>query len=106
MLKVGDIGILQHLHRPSLNGQIAEVIGELKPRLLYSLTDPAQSEQCAAYAVRVPGFPSPRDRITWCVKAHQIRPLEDPDATFASNGGRKRNRRSGLETALELPQVP
>ena len=78
-LAVGELGVLQNLNRPALNGQIAEVTGELRRRMLYCLTDPAQSEICQAYAVRVPGFPAPRDRITWCVKTHQIRRLTDPD---------------------------
>ena len=78
-LKIGEIGVLQNLNRAALNGQIAEVIGELRRRALYCLSDPAQSEICEAYAVRVPGFPSPKDRITWCVKTHQIRRLGDPD---------------------------
>lgn len=91
-LKIGQVGVLQNLNRSSLNGQIAEVVGELRRRMLYSLSDPAQSEICAAYAVRVPGFPSPMDRITWCVKAHQIRPIENPDDEIA-------NRESGFVAA-------
>lgn len=83
-LRVGEIGILQNLNRTALNGQIAEVIGELRRRMLYCLTDPAQSEICDAYAVLVPGFLSPRDRITWCVKTHQIRRLTDPDQGSAT----------------------
>jgi hypothetical protein len=87
-LKVGEIGILQNLQRSALNGQIAEVTGELRRRMLYCLTDPAKSEICQAYAVRVPGFPAPRDRIVWCVEAHQIRRLSDPDE---GNSGAKRH---------------
>ena len=83
-LAVGEPGVLQNLNRPALNGQIAEVTGELRRRMLYCLTDPAQSEICTAYAVRVPGFPAPRDRITWCVKGHQIRRLTDPDQDRAT----------------------
>ena len=83
-LAVGELGVLQNLNRPALNGQIAEVTGELRRRMLYCLTNPAQSEICLAYAVHVPGFPAPRDRITWCVKAHQIRRLTDPDHNQAT----------------------
>ncbi|MBI1731831.1 MAG: hypothetical protein HYR49_03550 [Gammaproteobacteria bacterium] len=78
-LKIGEIGILQNLGRSALNGQIAEVIGGLRRRMLYCLTDPARSEICDAYAVKVPGFPAPRDRIVWCVQPHQIRRIIDPD---------------------------
>lgn len=88
-LRIGEIGVLQNLKRAALNGQIAEVTGDLRRRMLYCLTDPAQSEICEAYAVRVPGFPSPKDRIIWCVKAHQIRRLGDPDQASV---GARRNR--------------
>ena len=89
-LAVGELGVLQHMHRPALNGQIAEVIGELRRRMLYCLSDPAQSEICAAYAVRVPGFPAPRDRITWCVQAHQIRRITDPDLAVVGSASADR----------------
>jgi hypothetical protein len=79
-LKIGEIGILQHLNRSALNGQIAEVTGELRRRMLYCLTDPAQSVIREAYVVCVPGYPAPRERIVWCVEAHQIRRIQDPDA--------------------------
>jgi len=71
-LKVGEIGVLQHLNRQALNGLIAEVTGELKTRFLYSLGDPADSEICLAYKVLVPGYPA-GDKIEWCVKQHQLR---------------------------------
>ena len=105
-MRVGDIGVLQHLQRASLNGQVAEVIGELRPRLLYSLGDPAQSERCAAYAVRVPGFPSPMDRITWCVKAHQIRPLDDPDAIADSRRASSHGGGPKRQTATDERSAP
>ena len=76
---VGELGVLQNLHRPALNGLMAEVTGGLQRRILYCLSDPAKSEICQAYAVRVPGFPAPHDRIIWCVQAHQIRRIIDPD---------------------------
>lgn len=78
-LQVGEIGILQHLNRLALNGLIAEVTGELKRRMLYSITDPADSEICQAYKVCVPGYPSTNNRIQWCVKQHQLRRIAEPD---------------------------
>ena len=78
-LQVGEIGILQNLNRTALNGQIAEVTGPLKKRFLYSMVNPADSEICLAYKVIVPGFPPLNERIDWCVKAYQIRRLENPD---------------------------
>jgi len=79
-LQSGDIGILQNLQRMALNGQVAEVTGALKRRFLYSLSNPADSEICTAYKVRVCGFPQVNTRIEWCVKPHQIRRIDDPDA--------------------------
>ena len=76
ILQVGEIGILQHLNRQALNGMIAEVTGELKMRMLYSLHNPADSEICLAYKVRVPGYPAVNDKIEWCVKAHQLRAID------------------------------
>ena len=85
-LQPGETGILQHLKRTALNGLVAEVTGALKKRHLYSLTNPANSEICAAYKVRVCGFPRINPRIEWCVKAHQIRRLDNPDAVRAATG--------------------
>jgi hypothetical protein len=76
ILQVGEIGVLQHLNRQALNGMIAEVTGELKMRMLYSLHNPADSEICLAYKVRVPGFPAANEKIEWCVKAHQLRAID------------------------------
>ena len=84
-LQPGAMGILQNLRRSALNGLVAEVTGGLRTRLLYSLTDPADSEICPAYRVRVCGHPRVNDRIEWCVKAHQIRPIDDPDE-YCHNG--------------------
>ncbi len=78
-LQVGEIGILQHLNRLALNGLIAEVTGDLKRRMLYSITDPADSEICQAYKICVPGYPSTNDGIQWCVKRHQLRRIAEPD---------------------------
>ena len=78
-LKIGEIGILQHLHRQALNGLIAEVTGELKMRMLYSLSNPADSEICLAYKVRVPGYPAISEKIEWCVKAHQLGAIDGWD---------------------------
>ncbi len=78
-LRVGEMGVLQHLHRSVLNGLIAEVTGELKKRMLYSLSNPADSEICPAYRIHVPGHPAAGERIEWCVKSHQIRRIADPD---------------------------
>jgi hypothetical protein len=78
-LQVGEIGILQHLNRQALNGLIAEVTGDLKRRMLYSITDPADSEICQAYKVCVPGYPQANSRIQWCVKQHQLRRIAEPD---------------------------
>ena len=78
-LQVGEIGILQYLNRSALNGLIAEVTGELKRRMLYSITDPADSEICQAYKVCVPGYPQANDRVQWCVKQHQLRRIVEPD---------------------------
>lgn len=75
-LQVGEIGILQYLNRTALNGLIAEVTGELKIRMLYSLSNPADSEMCLAYKVCVPGYPSVNERIEWCVKAYQLRRID------------------------------
>ena len=78
-LQVGEIGVLQHLNRLALNGLIAEVTGDLKSRMLYSITDPADSEICLAYKVRVPGYPQVNGRIQWCVKQHQLRRIAESD---------------------------
>jgi hypothetical protein len=78
-LQVGELGVLQNLKRTVLNGHIAEVTGKLKRRILYSLTNPADSEICLAYKVRVTGFPQVSNRIEWCVKRHQLRRVADPD---------------------------
>lgn len=78
-LQIGEIGILQHLNRVALNGLIAEVTGDLKSRMLYSITDPADSEICQAYQVCVPGYPEVNGRVQWCVKQHQLRRIAEPD---------------------------
>jgi len=78
-LQVGEIGILQCLNRTALNGLIAEVTGELRIRMLYSLSNPADSEICLAYKVRVPGYPQVDERVEWCVKAHQLRRIDGLD---------------------------
>jgi hypothetical protein len=83
-LKLGEIGVLQHMNRQALNGLIAEVTGELKMRMLYSLSNPADSETCLAYKVIVPGHPSPHERIEWCVKAHQLRRIDGQEAEIRS----------------------
>ena len=82
-LQVGEIGILQYLNRTALNGLIAEVTGELRMRILYSLSNPADSEICLAYKVRVPGYPPVDERIEWCVKANQLRPIDGLDDSHA-----------------------
>jgi len=76
-LQVGEIGVLQHLNRLALNGLIAEVTGDLKNRMLYSITDPADSEICLAYKVCVPGYPQVNGRVQWCVKQHQLRRIAE-----------------------------
>ena len=78
VLQVGEIGVLQHLNRTALNGLIAEVTGELKQRMLYSLSNPADSEICLAYKVCVPGYPQVDEHIEWCVKSYQIRRIDKP----------------------------
>ena len=78
-LQACEIGVLQHLNRRALNGLIAEVTGDLKRRMLYSITDPADSEICQAYKVCVPGYPQADGRIQWCVKQHQLRRIAEPD---------------------------
>ena len=78
-LQVGEIGVLQHLNRLALNGLIAEVTGELKRRMLYSITNPVDSEICLAYKVCVPGYPPANDRIEWCVKQQQLRRIAEAD---------------------------
>ena len=75
-LQVGEIGVLQNLNRTALNGLIAIVTGEYRQRMLYSLANPADSEICMAYKVRVPGHPPEHDRIEWCVKFHQLRRID------------------------------
>jgi hypothetical protein len=80
-LQIGEVGILQHLKRSSLNGLIAIVTGELKQRLLYSLSQPSDSEICTAYTVRVPGYPPMNERIDWCVKRHQLRRIDNQGIT-------------------------
>ena len=80
-LQVGEIGVLQHLNRKTLNGLIAEVTGELKMRMLYSLGSPADSEICLAYKVRVPGYPAVDEKIEWCVKVHQLQAIDGLDDT-------------------------
>ncbi len=77
-LMAGEIGILQNMNRTALNGLIAEVTGGLRRRLLYSLTNPADSEICLAYKVRIPGYPVTHNRIEWCVKAFQLRHINRP----------------------------
>ena len=81
-LQVGEVGILQYLNRTALNGLIAEVTGALRMRMLYSLTNPADSEICLAYKVRVPGYPPVDARIEWCVKAHQLRRIDGVDDAY------------------------
>lgn len=93
-LQVGEIGVLQYLNRSALNGLVAEVTGELKQRMLYSLTNPADSEICLAYKVCIPGFPPVRDRIEWCVKPHQLRRIDDPDASEVQVNSESLNLRS------------
>ncbi len=78
-LEVGEIGVLQHLNRLALNGLIAEVTRDLKRRMLYNITDPADSEICQAYKVCVPGYPQVNGRVQWCVKQHQLRRIAEPD---------------------------
>ncbi len=78
-LQIGEIGVLQHLNRLALNGLIAEVTGDLKSRMLYSITDPADSEICLAYKVCVPGYPQVNGRVQWCVKQHQLRRIAESD---------------------------
>jgi len=78
-LQIGEIGALQHLNRQALNGLIAEVTGGLKMRMLYSLGNPADSEICLAYKVRIPGYPAANEKIEWCVKAHQLRAIDGLD---------------------------
>lgn len=84
-LQPGEMGILQNLNRTALNGLVAEVTGGLKRRILYSLTNPADSEICPAYRVLIYGHPPVDRRIEWCVKAHQIRRLDDPDNIHHAN---------------------
>ena len=62
-LQVGEVGVLQNMTRTALNGLIAEVTGELKQRMLYSLTNHADSEICMAYKVCIPGHPPIHKRI-------------------------------------------
>ncbi len=78
-LQVGETGVLQNLNRVVLNGLIAEVTGGLKSRMLYSITDPADSEICQAYQVHVPGYPEVNGRVQWCVKQYQLRRIAEPD---------------------------
>jgi len=78
-LQVGEVGVLQNLKRTSLNGLVAEVTGELRQRMLYSITNPADSEICMSYRVRIPGYPPVSSRIEWCVKQFQLRRIDDPD---------------------------
>lgn len=78
-LQVGEIGVLQFLNRTALNGLIAEVTGALRMRMLYSLSNPADSERCLAYKVRVPGYPTLNERVEWCVKTYQIRRINGVD---------------------------
>lgn len=80
-LNIGEIGVLQNLKRAALNGLIAEVTGDIKMRLLYSLQDPAESERCLAYKVRIPGYPEIDPRIDWCIKPYQIRRIDENDVT-------------------------
>ena len=90
-LQVGEIGILQHLNRLALNGLIAEVTGDLKRRMLYSIINPADSEICQAYKVCVPGYPTGNDRIQWCVKQHQLRRIADPDDLQQKKSAKNQN---------------
>lgn len=92
-LQVGEIGILQHLNRLALNGLIAEVTGDLERRMLYSITNPADSEICQAYKVSVPGYPSTNDRIQWCVKQHQLRRIAEQDDLLQKKSAKNQNKR-------------
>ena len=83
ILQPGEIGVLQNMNRTSLNGLLAEVTGELKKRMLFSIIDPADSEICLAYKVNIPGYPPAHERIEWCVKQHQLRRINDPDIAQA-----------------------
>ena len=78
-LQPGEIGVLQNLNRAVLNGLLAEVTGILKRRALYSLSNPADSEICPAYKVRIYGYQEINERIEWCVKEFQIRRINNPD---------------------------
>ncbi len=86
-LQPGETGVLQNLNRDALNGMIAVVTGGLRRRMLYSLSNPADSEIALAYKVHVPGHPRAHARIEWCVKAHQIRRIDDPDKADTSARG-------------------
>ena len=86
-LQPGEMGVLQNLKRPALNGLMAEVTGALKKRILYNLINPADSEICPAYKVRVYGYPEVNARIDWCIKVHQIRRIVDPDDDSKATSG-------------------
>jgi len=81
-------GVLQHMNRTVLNGQIAEVTGGLRRRMLYDLRNPADSEICLAYKVCVPGYPQVHERMDWCVKAHQIRRIDEGDVLATRESSR------------------
>jgi hypothetical protein len=99
-LQPGEIGVLQHMNRTVLNGQIAEVTGRLKRRLLYDLRNPADSEICVAYKVCVPGYPQVYEKVDWCVKAHQIRRIDEGDVLATRESSRcVESVSGGLESA-------
>ncbi len=91
-LQPGETGVLQNLRRSGLNGLIAEVTGELRERMLYSINNPADSEICLSYRVRIPGYPPASNRIEWCVKQHQLRRIDDPDGREVQEVERMVNR--------------
>ena len=99
-LQPGEMGILQNLQRTALNGQVAEVTGALKRRFLYSLSNPADSEICPAYKVRVCGFPQVNSRIEWCVKTH-LRTSGLRSAGLASD-----DHLSGVQLEPRTPREP
>jgi len=101
LLEVGEMGVLQHLKRIALNGMVAEVTGELKRRMLYSLSNPADSEICPAYKIRVAGHPSRYEKIEWCVKPHQIRRIAAPgDAEADLLNLNARRKVSGMRASI------
>jgi len=79
-LAVGEIGILQNITlKPSSNGTLAEVLGELKFREL--VDGRGSSHGGIRYLVKIFTVNPPMgpNGVGWTLRRHEIRRITDPD---------------------------